>query len=260
MPASRAPVYDLIGGSYARGRRADPQIAAAIRAALGGARAVLNVGAGGGSYEPRGPRVVAVEPSVVMIAQRPRDAAPAVRAVAEALPFPDGAFDAAMGVLTMHHWADRDRGLAEMRRVARRVVLFLCDPQRRPPWWLGEYFPATARLEAARETRLADVAGVLGPLEVIPVPIPGDCTDGFNGAYWRRPRDILDPAVWRPMSALSQIPDADRAAGMSRLRADLDSGAWDRRWGHLLGLAELDLGYCVVATRQGAGVRAGRSC
>jgi ubiquinone/menaquinone biosynthesis C-methylase UbiE len=114
MPASRAPVYDLIGERYAQGRRADPQIAAPIWAALGGARTVLNVGAGGGSYEPRGARVVAVEPSVVMIAQRPRDAAPAVRAVAEALPFPDGTFDAAMGVLTVHHWSDRDCGLAEL--------------------------------------------------------------------------------------------------------------------------------------------------
>jgi SAM-dependent methyltransferase len=244
-----APVYDHIGWRYATGRRSDPRIAAAIQAALGGARTVLNVGAGSGSYEPRDRRVVAVEPSVVMIAQRLRDAAPAVRAVAEALPFPDGAFDAAMGVLTIHHWADRDRGLAEMRRVAGRVVLFLCDPRRRPRWWLGEYFPATARLEAARETAVAELARVLGPLEVTPVPIPGDCADGFNGAYWRRPEAILDPAVWGPMSALSMIGEADRAAGMSRLRADLESGAWDRRHGHLRGLAELDLGYSVAATR-----------
>ena len=249
MPAFRAPVYDRIGGRYATGRRTDPRIAAPIWAALGGARTVLNVGAGSGSYEPPGRRVVAVEPSIVMLAQRPSGTAPAVRAVAERLPFPDGAFDAAMGVLTMHHWADRDRGLAEMRRVAGRVVLFLCDPRRRPPWWLGHYFPATARLEAARETPVAELERVLGPLEVIPVPIPGDCADGFNGAYWRRPRAILDPAVWGPMSALSLIPPADRAAGMSRLRADLDSGAWERRWGHLLGLAELDLGYSVAVTR-----------
>ena len=249
MPAFLAPVYDRIGERYATGRRTDPRIAAPIWAALGGARTVLNVGAGSGSYEPPGRRVVAVEPSVIMLAQRPGGTAPAVRAVAEKLPFPDGAFDAAMGVLTMHHWADRDRGLAEMRRAARRVVLFLCDPRRRPPWWLGHYFPATARLEAARETPVAELARVLGPLEVIPVPIPGDCADGFNGAYWRRPRAILDPAVWGPMSALSLIPPADRAAGMSRLRADLDSGAWERRWGHLLGLAELDLGYSVAVTR-----------
>jgi SAM-dependent methyltransferase len=249
MPAFQAPVYDRIGERYATGRRTDPRIAAPLWAALGGARTVLNVGAGGGSYEPPGRRVVAAEPSIVMIAQRPGDSAPAVRAVAEALPFPDGAFDAAMGVLTMHHRADRDRGLAEMHRVAKRVVLFLRDPARARPWWLGHYFPATARLEAARETPVADIARVLGPLDVIPVPIPGTCTDGFNGAYWRRPRAILDPAVWGPMSALSMIPDADRALGMSRLRADLDSGAWERRWGHLLGLAELDLGYCVAVTR-----------
>jgi len=242
-------VYDRIGGRYAAGRRTDPRIAAPIRAALGGARTVLNVGAGSGSYEPRGPRVVAVEPSAVMIAQRPRDAAPAVRAVAEALPFRGGTFDAALGVLTVHHWADRDRGLAEMRRVAGRVVLFLRDPQRRRPWWLDHYFRATARLETARETPVSELARVLGPLEVTAVPIPGDCADGFNGAYWRRPRAILDPAVWGPMSALSLIPAADRAAGMARLRADLDNGEWAQRFGHLLGLAELDLGYCVVATR-----------
>jgi SAM-dependent methyltransferase len=249
MPAFRAPVYDHIGERYATGRRTDPRIAAAIWAALGGAQTVLNVGAGGGSYEPSGRRVVAVEPSTVMLAQRPGGSAPAVRAVAERLPFRDGTFGVALGVLTMHHWTDRDRGLAEMRRVAGRVVLFLCDPRRRPSRWLGHYFPATARLEAARETQVAELARVLGPLEVIPVPIPGDCADGFNGAYWRRPRAILDPAVWGPMSALSLIPQADRATGMRRLRADLDSGAWERRWGYLLGLAELDLGYGVAVTR-----------
>jgi SAM-dependent methyltransferase len=249
MPAFRPPVYDRIGERYATGRRTDPRIAAPIWAALGGARTVLNVGAGSGSYEPPDRRVVAVEPSSVMLAQRPSGTAPAVRAVAERLPFPDGAFDAALGVLTVHHWADRDRGLAEVRRVAGRVVLFLRDPQRRLPWWLGHYFPATARLEAARETPVAELARALGPLEVIPVPIPGDCADGFNGAYWRRPRAILDPGVWGPMSGLSLIPDADRVAGMSRLRADLDTGAWHRRWGYLLGLAELDLGYCVAVTR-----------
>ena len=141
MPAFRAPVYDRIGERYATGRRTDPRIAARIWAALAGARTVLNVGAGSGSYEPSDRRVVAVEPSIVMLAQRPSGMAPAVRAVAERLPFPDGAFDAAMGVLTMHHWTDRDRGLAEMRRVAGRVVLFLRDPRRRPPWCWTTTFP-----------------------------------------------------------------------------------------------------------------------
>lgn len=134
------------------------------------------------------------------------------------------------GVLTIHHWRDRAQGLAEMRRVARdRVVLFLRDAQVARSWWLHEYFPTTARLVASRATRLAEVAAVLGYLEVIPVPIRADCADGFEAAYWRRPRAYLDPELWPSMSALALIPDADRGHGMRCLRADLDSGEWHRR-------------------------------
>jgi hypothetical protein len=156
-----------------------------------------------------------------------------------------------MGVLTVHHWSDRARGLAEMRRVARGpVVLFVRDPIAAPTWWLHHYFPATQRLEASRETPLAQFAGMLGcTLEAVPVPIPADCADGFNAAFWRRPSAYLDPEIWPPMSALALIPDADRQEGMRRLRADLDSGEWHRRWGHLLTLDELDLGYRVIVAR-----------
>ena len=139
-----------------------------------------------------------------------------------------------------------------MRRVTRgRVVLFMRDPAAAPFfWWLYHYFPATAKLEASRETPLGQIAGCLGgQLDVIPVPIPADCTDGFNAAYWRRPHAYLDPQIWRPMSALALIPEADRADGMRRLRADLGNGAWKRRWGQLLTLSELDLGYRVVVVQ-----------
>src|SRR6266516_4715458 len=182
MAVQQEPVYDRIGGQYRNGRQEDPRIAAPIWAAIQDASPVLNVGAGSGSYEPRDRPVVAAEPSAVMLRQRPTGAAAAVCAVAEALPFRDGAFGASMGVLTVHHWSDRARGLAEMRRVTRGpVVLFLRDPHAVPSWWLHHYFPATARLEASRETPLGQVAQMLGGrLDVIPVPIPADCTDGFN--------------------------------------------------------------------------------
>jgi SAM-dependent methyltransferase len=151
-------VYDRIGEQYRRGRQEDPRIAGRIWAALEDASPVVNVGAGSGSYEPRDRPVVAVEPSAIMLSQRPAGAAPAVRAVAEALPFRDGAFGAAMGVLTVHHWSDRAQGLADARRVARGpVVLFLRDPHAVRSWWLHHYFPATARLEASRETPLGQV-------------------------------------------------------------------------------------------------------
>jgi SAM-dependent methyltransferase len=250
VETGRSAVYDRIGGGYAARRREDPRIARAIWAALGDASSVVNVGAGAGSYEPRDRRVVAVEPSATMIAQRPPGAGPAIQAVAERLPFADDEFDAAMAVLTIHHWSDRTRGLLELKRVAReRVVLFIRDPAANRSWWLYDYFPATERLVAGRETGLEQVAAVLGQLEVIPVPIPAACRDGFEAAFWRRPHAYLDPLAVRGMSALALIPDADRDAGQRALRADLESGVWRERFGELLARDELDLGYRVVIAR-----------
>jgi SAM-dependent methyltransferase len=242
------PLYDRIGGRYVGGRRPDPWIAALIEQALGAAASVVNVGAGTGSYEPGDRRVVAVEPSPVMAAQRPADAAPCVRATAAALPFGDGAFGAAMAILSLHHWTDKPRGLAELRRVARGpVVLFGgCDRDLNTSWWLHDYFPAARRLVFERTYPPERIAEVLGPVTLIPVPIPADCVDGFEAAYWCRPAAVLDPAVWSATSALSLISEAERTAGMARLRADLAGGAWREAYGHLLEQDELDLGYRVV--------------
>jgi SAM-dependent methyltransferase len=192
--------------------------------------------------------VVAVEPSPVMAAQRPAGAAPCVRAAAEALPFGDGAFGAAMAVLSIHHWAGAERGLAEMRRVSRGPVVLFGGSERalNTSWWLHDYFPATRRLVSGRTVTAERIAETLGPVAVVPVPIPADCADGFEAAYWRRPAAILDPAVWRACSALALIGDAEREAGMARLSADLASGEWRRRYGYLLELDELDLGYRVI--------------
>jgi SAM-dependent methyltransferase len=251
MGASES-VYDGIGGDYAGGRRTDPRIAAELSAALGDADTVLNVGAGTGSYEPGDRPVVAVDPSPVMLAQRPADSAPCAQAAAEALPFGDGTFDAAMAVLTIHHWSDKPRGLAEMRRVARGPVVFFGGHNRKlnTSWWLHDYFPAVHRLVCGRTYPAERMAEVLGPVQTVPVPIPADCADGFEAAYWRRPEAILDPAIWRATSALSLIHACDRAAGMARLSADLASGRWHQRYGHLLALDELDVGYCIVVARR----------
>jgi len=106
-------VYDKIGCNYTGMRSADPRISRAIRSQFGAASAVLNIGAGSGSYEPDDLHVIAVEPSSVMISQRPNGSAPVVQAVAEQLPFADNSFDLSLGVLTLHHWSDWERGLAE---------------------------------------------------------------------------------------------------------------------------------------------------
>jgi SAM-dependent methyltransferase len=237
--------YDRIGRTYTATRGTEPRIAARIWDALGDARTVVNVGAGTGSYEPPDRDVTAVEPSAVMIAQRPRGAAPAVQASAEALPFADASFDAAMAVLTIHHWSDFPAGAAELRRVARdRVVVLSWDPTYSGRMWLGpEYFPQHIRDDLIGFPSLAEQAAALGDAEIEVVPIPWDCRDGFFSAFWRRPEAYLDPAVRAGISVLAKRSDEELAEGLARLRADIDSGAWARRHADLLERDELDLGY-----------------
>jgi SAM-dependent methyltransferase len=206
----------------------------------------VNVGAGSGSYEPEALTLVAVEPSLEMIRQRPIGASPAVQARAEALPFPDRSFDAAMAVLTVHHWSDRPRGLAELRRVARkRIVILTFDAELTPPFWLVDrYFPAIRELDRRTMAPLDELRASLGDVDVYPIPVPHDCIDGFMGAYWRRPRAYLNSDVRRAISAFALIPNVD--AGLRQLAADLEDGTWNRVYGHLLTQFELDLGYRLV--------------
>ena len=235
------PTYDRIGQTYLATRRPDPRIAARIHAALGDVRTVANVGAGTGSYEPP-ETVVAVDPSAVMIAQRPAGAAPAVRAVAEAIPLRDGAVDAAMAVLTVHHWSDLEAGIAELRRVARRRIVILGWDHRVTYWLHTEYLgydPATKPAGIPIEY----LAGMLGGARIEPVPVPHDCVDGFAGAFWRRPEAYLDPAVRAGISSFAQASDVWLRSWLDRLRADLESGTWRERHADLLDLDELDLGY-----------------
>ncbi len=242
-------LYDTIGKGYSTRRRADPRIAAQIWQALGGAKTVVNVGAGTGSYEPADRLVTAVEPSAEMIAQRPPASAPVVRASAEALPFDTASFDAAMASLTVHHWQDKAAGLAEMRRVARnRVVIFTVDPWA-CDFWLFDYFPNIRALDRSIFPRMAAYETALGPVQVTPMPVPHDCQDGFLGAYWRRPEAYFDPAVFKATSAFHLINNPE--AGLAKLRGDLDAGRWHQRYGHLMDQDAFDLGYRLVVAEFG---------
>ena len=236
--------YDRTGRSYSRARRPDPRIAAVINDALLGMATVANIGAGTGSYEPAG-TVIAVEPSRIMIAQRPPGSAPAVQAVAEHLPIRSNAVDAALAVLTVHHWSDLSQGVAEMLRIARErvVVLTWDDNVFREFWLVREYLPAAAQTDADLAIPVTKLMSLLGEPTIVPIPVPHDCLDGFGGAYWRRPHAYLDPTVQSGMSLFALTPKAALRDGLSRLRADLASGEWDRQHRHLLNSQELDLGY-----------------
>jgi hypothetical protein len=227
--------YETRGCGYAAERRADPRIERIVWDALGAARSVVNVGAGTGSYEPRDRFVLAVEPSAVMREQRAGGRAPVVASSAEALPFRDDAFDAAMAIVTVHQWSDVGAGLAEMRRISsERVVVLTFDPDTLHTFWLDEYAPEITAVERRRMPAIAEVQALLGPTaSVVEVPVPADCTDGFGEAFFGRPERMLDPVVRRAQSAWGFVDESVEEQFAERLTADLESGAWDERHGHL---------------------------
>jgi len=238
--------YRLHSAGYAKTRKADPRIAERIRRALGGCRSVVNVGAGAGSYEPGDLDVIAVEPSWTMLTQRAPGSAPVVQASAEHLPLRNSAVDAVLAVLTLHHWKDKERGLRECLRVARRrLVLLTFDAFTDAAFWLTrDYFPEIQEWDEKQFPTVAQHTEWLGPITVEPVPIPADCSDGFLAAYWRRPRAYLDANVRAGMSTFAKIQRLDE--GLARLSRDLESGAWEQRNGHLLALDTLDVGYRII--------------
>ena len=251
MPAERPTPYDRIdhsyrsGRAYAKTRRPDPRIARAIRAALGDSSSLVNIGAGAGSYEPTDLPVVAVEPFERMIALRPPSLPPAIRGVAEALPLADQSVDAALAVLSSHHWADRKAAFAEIRRVVRqRAVFFTHDPAA-PFGWLDDYFPALAGDRVARYPEMSEFE-LLGRVTIEPLPVPADCTDGFTAAYWRRPEAYLDEGIRGNMSTFALLDERLVADGVGRVKRDLADGSWHNRYGALLSLRELDVGYRLV--------------
>lgn len=227
--------YGVIGEGYSDFRRPDPRIARMLRDALGDARTVLNVGAGAGGYEPADLEVTAVEPSASMRAQRPAGLGPAVDAVAESLPFADDSFDAAMTTFSVHQWADLEAGLAELRRVTRgRIAILTCDPDLLDRFWLAEYAPEVIETEGRRYPAIARLReGLGGRVDVAPVPIPLDCTDGFNEAYYGRPEMLLLPEARTACSAWSFVPAPRAEEAVADLRRAIDDGTWDARHGAL---------------------------
>ena len=240
--------YDEIGVGYARFRRPDPRIESAIHGALGRARTVLNVGAGTGSYEPVDRTVVALEPSSAMIDQRPGGAAPCVRGDAATLPFGDRSFDAAMALLTVHHWSRSRQGLSELGRVAEGVVIFTFDPVVSDAFWLfRDYVPVATELPSnAGPVPLEEIAEIIEADRIDTVMVPHDCVDGFGSAHWRRPERYLDPEVRGAISSFALLAPESVTPGIERLRSDLATGRWHRRNAHLLDQDEFDAGLRLV--------------
>ncbi len=242
-----SPRYDEIGVTYTATRHADPRVEAQLRSALGDARRVVNIGAGTGSYETAGPVVAALEPSPVMLAQRTAGLVPAVQGVAEHLPFADDSFDAALAIFTIHHWSDWRAGLAEVQRVAGRIVMLTWDPGVQGLFWFTEeYLPESLNSDLWSGPSFEEIGELLGGIRVETVPVPADCKDGFFAAYWARPEAYLDPTVRAGISCCSLLDQELVESRVALLAADLASGAWDERHPGLRDQASLDVGYRLV--------------
>lgn len=247
------PRYDQIGQGYAQTRREDPRFYQRILAALGDARSVVNVGAGAGSYEPRDRQVLAVEPSDVMAAQRPPTAALAIRAFAHDLPLRDHSTDAAMAILSLHHWDEQQqRGVQELRRVARDAVVILTyDPRVSGAMWLmAEYLPEVAELDHRIfpwPERIAEWLG--GEVTVEQVPIPADTPDWMLGSFWAHPERVLDAQARAATSGFARMSEAVVERVVGALARDLADGSWEARHGHLRELAEYDVGLRLIVAR-----------
>ncbi|HEY1480059.1 MAG TPA: class I SAM-dependent methyltransferase [Gaiellales bacterium] len=244
--------YDRIGVGYARSRHEDPALAARIHEALGDAATVVNVGAGAGSYEPTDRHVIAIEPSDVMAAQRSPDRVPAIRAFADDLPLLDGSVDAAMSVLSLHHWDEsQERGVRELRRVARGpVVLLTLDPVVSSSMWLvADYLPEVGELDRRIFPTFETLAGWLGgDSEEIVVPISRDTPDWTLVSFWAHPERVLDADARAATSGFARMPSAVVERVDRELRADLESGRWDERHGHLRELDEYDAGMRLIVS------------
>lgn len=243
--------YDSIGRGYRTVRRPDPRLAGVIWRALGDTRTVLNVGAGAGSYEPPDRCVLAVEPSSVMIAQRPAGAAPVLVSPVEALPLADNTIDAAMAILTLHHWESVETGLTELLRVVReRIVLVTMDVEKLAELWIvRDYLPELLGEHAAKFPPLERLRELLPNSTVETLPVPRDCQDGFMAAFWARPHAYLDPGIRAATSPWHDLPEPVIERALARLGEDLGTGAWERRYRHLLTCSELDVGLrLIIAT------------
>jgi SAM-dependent methyltransferase len=239
-------LYNKIGRNYSVGRKTDPIIASSIWKYLEGARSILNIGAGTGSYEPTDVNLIAVEPSREMITQRPVGAHEVRQASAESLPFGDAVFTDAMTVLSMHHWKDRKVAFEEIKRVVtRRFVAVTWNPESEMYWLTKDYFPEVHEIDKVIFPDLGELESSFEGIRFYSLPIPSNCIDGFTAAYWARPRAYLDPVIRSGMSTFSKI--AHLETGLKKLQHDLDSGVWDSKYGSELRCRNsLDVGYVVA--------------
>ena len=243
-------LYDNIGINYSQKRQSDPRIAKQIQEKLNAAHRVLNIGAGAGSYEPQDLNLIAVEPSIEMINQRPKGAHPVVQASAEALPFPDNYVSHALTILSMHHWTNRDQAFKEINRVSTDYFIAVSwNPEAAPFWLTRDYFPEIIEMDRQIFPKTTEIEAYFDKVSIEPLLIPDDCIDGFLAAYWKRPSAYLEQSVRNSISSFAKLEDPN--PGLAILKSDLDRGIWESKNTSILEQSSIDAGYVIIT----AGIR-----
>lgn len=255
-------LYNSIGRDYNHTRQPDERIVERLIELLNlpVGSIIADIGAGTGNYSnalaERGYRVMAIEPSRVMQSQR-RDC-PGVSwltAAAENIPLPDNAVDGAIVMLALHHFNNVDLGIREITRITKNnVVIFAFEPDLVGNFWLSDYFPyfiddTPAKIPSTSELALKLYQNGDREVEILPFLLPPDLEDRFAASGWCRPEIYLDARVRNGISTFAKMPLEEIADGLKQLSADIESGVWLRRYGHLLQLKNYDAGYRIIFTR-----------
>ncbi|MCP5265696.1 MAG: class I SAM-dependent methyltransferase [Burkholderiaceae bacterium] len=235
-------LYDLIGTTYARSRRADPGIAQVLAGEL---RLVpsgtyLDLACGTGNYTVAlaalGGAWSAIDVSEVMLAQarRKSSAIAWARSSVDALPFPSATFDGAICTLAIHHFGDLKSPFAEVRRTLRSgsFVIFTGLAEQMHHYWLCHYFPETMarsieKMPSESKLRAALSRAGFESITVAPFFVTNELQDLFLYSGKHRPELYLDPTVRANISSFAQLaPPDELRVGLARLTADLHTGAF----------------------------------
>ncbi|GAB4461507.1 MAG: hypothetical protein OHK0029_26880 [Armatimonadaceae bacterium] len=270
--ASPPTTYDTIGTTYSQSRCAEPRIVETILSLLGlptGSH-LADIGAGTGNYTralaDRGFTLDAVEPSTVMREQAiPHTGVTWHSGSAEAIPLPDRAVQGVVSTLAIHHFPDLAAAFAEIARVSGTgpCVFFTFDSDGGESewfWWL-DYWPTlydsaqtNPNYRRAPFPPLAEVGQLAESVagwrsEIVPFPLPPDLSDHFMASGWSRPSLYLDPVMRAGTSPFALCDPQAVADGVERLRTDLESGAWEARYGAIRNRPTLDAGYRFLVLR-----------
>lgn len=251
-------LFDLIGKKYDGTRKADPSMSRRLIKLLDlqPGKIVADIGAGTGNYSEvladSGYKVIAIEPSKTMREQGKQHSNLFwLEGFAEDIPLKDGYVDGIVCLAAVHHFSDRNKAFAEMSRILKpggKAVIFGADHKSRKSLWLDDYFRPTQSTDYPSAKKVADELEKAfdSKSKTEYFPIPAEVQDCFFVSGWRRPWFYLDNTFCANISPLAKAPKEELNAFQEKLRKDIFSGKWEKKYGKILKKKTFDGGYYFI--------------